>query len=217
MRVARIRQHQPSHLLWGGGGGLRPAVYPPPPRVSVMVGASVCAPPSQTNNTPPPPCVLGQATHTIHFSTLRPVRPSGSTDRQPRLAFLARPPPLPQGRIRTQRSSPPPPPPAPPFRVGCTVFPPAPLFCVFRGTVLMKKTFLRLRHPQLSDFRWVTPPPSSALLRPSPPLLCSTASLPLPPPQVTPPPPGHRHGQQPVSGTADPRSSQTGQVIRGLR
>ena len=29
--------------------------------------------------------------------------------------------------------------------------------------------------------------------------------------------PGHRHGQQPVSGTADPRSSQTGQVIRGLR
>ena len=29
--------------------------------------------------------------------------------------------------------------------------------------------------------------------------------------------PGQRHGQQPVSGTADPRSSQTGQVIRGLR
>ena len=29
--------------------------------------------------------------------------------------------------------------------------------------------------------------------------------------------PGHRHGQQPVSGTANPRSSQTGQVIRGLR
>ena len=28
--------------------------------------------------------------------------------------------------------------------------------------------------------------------------------------------PGQRHGQQPVSGTADPRSSQTGQVIRGL-
>ena len=34
------------------------------------------------------------------------------------------------------------------------------------------------------------------------------------------PPPsqhGQRHGQQPVSGTADPRSSQTGHVIRGLR
>ena len=29
--------------------------------------------------------------------------------------------------------------------------------------------------------------------------------------------PGQRHGQQPVSGTADPRSSPTGQVIRGLR
>ena len=29
--------------------------------------------------------------------------------------------------------------------------------------------------------------------------------------------PGHRHGPQPVSGTADPRSSQTGQVIQGLR
>ena len=29
--------------------------------------------------------------------------------------------------------------------------------------------------------------------------------------------PGQRHGQQPVSGTADPRSSQTGQVIRGLQ
>ena len=29
--------------------------------------------------------------------------------------------------------------------------------------------------------------------------------------------PGQQHGQQPVSGTADPRSSQTGQVIRGLR
>ena len=29
--------------------------------------------------------------------------------------------------------------------------------------------------------------------------------------------PGQRHGQQPVSGTADPRSSQTGQVIQGLR
>ena len=29
--------------------------------------------------------------------------------------------------------------------------------------------------------------------------------------------PGQRHGQQPVSGTANPRSSQTGQVIRGLR
>ena len=29
--------------------------------------------------------------------------------------------------------------------------------------------------------------------------------------------PGQRHGQQPVSGTADPRSSQTGQVIWGLR
>ena len=29
--------------------------------------------------------------------------------------------------------------------------------------------------------------------------------------------PGQRHRQQPVSGTADPRSSQTGQVIRGLR
>ena len=29
--------------------------------------------------------------------------------------------------------------------------------------------------------------------------------------------PGQRHGQQPVSGTADPRSCQTGQVIRGLR
>ena len=28
--------------------------------------------------------------------------------------------------------------------------------------------------------------------------------------------PGQRHGQQPVSGTADPRSSQTGQIIRGL-
>ena len=28
---------------------------------------------------------------------------------------------------------------------------------------------------------------------------------------------GQRHGQQPVSGTADPRSSPTGQVIRGLR
>ena len=36
----------------------------------------------------------------------------------------------------------------------------------------------------------------------------------VPPPA---PPPGQRHGQQPVSGTADPRSSQTGQVIRGLR
>ena len=33
----------------------------------------------------------------------------------------------------------------------------------------------------------------------------------------TQPPPGQRHGQQPASGTADPRSSQTGQVIRGLR
>ena len=29
--------------------------------------------------------------------------------------------------------------------------------------------------------------------------------------------PGQRHGQQPVPGTADPQSSQTGQVIRGLR
>ena len=29
--------------------------------------------------------------------------------------------------------------------------------------------------------------------------------------------PGQRHGQQPISGTADPRSSQTGQVLRGLR
>ena len=29
--------------------------------------------------------------------------------------------------------------------------------------------------------------------------------------------PGQRHGQQPVSVTADPRSSQTGQVIEGLR
>ena len=29
--------------------------------------------------------------------------------------------------------------------------------------------------------------------------------------------PGQRHGQQPVSGTPDPRSSQTRQVIRGLR
>ena len=29
--------------------------------------------------------------------------------------------------------------------------------------------------------------------------------------------PGQRHGQQPVYGTAAPRSSQTGQVIRGLR
>ena len=28
---------------------------------------------------------------------------------------------------------------------------------------------------------------------------------------------GQRHGQRPVSGTADPRSSPTGQVIRGLR
>ena len=34
---------------------------------------------------------------------------------------------------------------------------------------------------------------------------------------VHPDAPGQRHGQQPVSGTADPRSSQTGQVIRGLR
>ena len=43
----------------------------------------------------------------------------------------------------------------------------------------------------------------------------------------TPPPPPHRRctwmplvngtGNSPVSGTADPRSSQTGQVIRGLR
>ena len=29
--------------------------------------------------------------------------------------------------------------------------------------------------------------------------------------------PGQRHGQQPISGTADPRSSQTGHVIQGLR
>ena len=29
--------------------------------------------------------------------------------------------------------------------------------------------------------------------------------------------PGQRHGQQPFSGTADPRSSQTGQFIQGLR
>ena len=32
-----------------------------------------------------------------------------------------------------------------------------------------------------------------------------------------PPCPPARHGQQPVSGTADPRSNQTGQVIQGLR
>ena len=45
-----------------------------------------------------------------------------------------------------------------------------------------------------------------------------------PPTKLTwhqPPPPldapGQRHGQQPISGTADPRSSQTGQVIQGLR
>ena len=32
---------------------------------------------------------------------------------------------------------------------------------------------------------------------------------------IPPPPPrGQRHAQQPVSGTADPRSSETGQVIR---
>ena len=44
--------------------------------------------------------------------------------------------------------------------------------------------------------------------------------------EVRPPPPlcrvhvdapGQRHGQKPVSGMANPRSSQTGQVIRGLR
>ena len=29
--------------------------------------------------------------------------------------------------------------------------------------------------------------------------------------------PGQWHGQQPISGTADPRCSQTGQVIQGLR
>ena len=29
--------------------------------------------------------------------------------------------------------------------------------------------------------------------------------------------PGQRHGQQPISGTADPQSSQTGPVIKGLR
>ena len=29
--------------------------------------------------------------------------------------------------------------------------------------------------------------------------------------------PAQRHGQQPVSGTAEPWSRQTGQVIRGLR
>ena len=45
------------------------------------------------------------------------------------------------------------------------------------------------------------------------------------PPPPPPPPvdqvhldaPGQRHRQQPVSRTADPQSSQTGQVIRGLR
>ena len=36
---------------------------------------------------------------------------------------------------------------------------------------------------------------------------------PPPPPECA---PGQWHGQQPVSGTADPRSSQTGQVIRGF-
>ena len=48
-----------------------------------------------------------------------------------------------------------------------------------------------------------------------------TFAPPPPPPawtrRVHPDAPGQRHGQQPVSGTTDPRSSQTGQVIRGLR
>ena len=44
-----------------------------------------------------------------------------------------------------------------------------------------------------------------------------TGRPPLPPFSVRLDAPGQRHGQQPVSETADPRSSQTGQVIRGLR
>ena len=45
----------------------------------------------------------------------------------------------------------------------------------------------------------------------------SRRELPRPPWSVHLHAPGQWHGQQPVSGTADPRSSQTGQVIRGLR